>query len=382
MIFHQPYEQALGSSVIDNLSGSNYNTFKFIVAYSKTSGVNRLLPYMKLFKEKKGFIEGVVGIDQYNTSYEALKSLVSVCNKLYVFHSENSMQTFHPKMYYFSNKDTCWFSVGSNNMTAGGLFSNYELSYSKTCDITNEDYRILDKTYNSYSDTQSPCCNEVTEEFINILFENNYIKKEKDLAKERLSSIRSKNKTSKNSLLFGNETFIAPTIKSRSTGSNTTAISHPDSTAEICEQDYLIRHVPKAGDRSKQVHFNLDILNNYFKLKPGDALNIQELTDIYTPKNIEHRTIVYSTRNKNVKIEIEGAQILDTHYPTDNTQRPILIIKRINPSLFEYMLLMNGNQGYTELNTHLLSLPVGKSLAYQIISEENLLSLWDECPLV
>lgn len=56
-----------------------------MVAYAKTSGVNRLLPYMRQFKENGGTIKAVVGIDQGNTSYEALISLLSVCNELYIY---------------------------------------------------------------------------------------------------------------------------------------------------------------------------------------------------------------------------------------------------------------------------------------------------------
>ena len=47
------------------------------------------------FKENGGTIKAVVGIDQGNTSYEALISLLSVCNELYIYHSEDFMRTFY-----------------------------------------------------------------------------------------------------------------------------------------------------------------------------------------------------------------------------------------------------------------------------------------------
>ena len=70
---------------------------------------------------------------------------------------------------------------------------------------------------------------------------------------------------------------------------------------EDTDMDYLVRHVPKAGDRSQQVHFTMDILKNYFKLSPGNELQLQQIHDIYTPHGIENRRVVYSARNKNVK---------------------------------------------------------------------------------
>lgn len=382
MIIQQPYEQSLGFSLINNLTSNDYSLFRFIVAYSKTSGVNRLLPYMKQFKEKNGVIEGVVGIDQYNTSYEALKSLQSMCDKLYVFHSENMMQTFHPKMYSFLNDESCWYAIGSNNMTAGGLFSNYELCCLNSCSKTDDDFFILENAYKNYTDTNSPCSVEATDDFIELLLENKYIKKEKELAKERISKYHRKVITSTSLTLFGNESFNAPILKPVSTSEDSAPTSNQSTQLDIADHNYLIRHIPKAGVRSKQVHFNIDILSNYFKLKPGDKIFLQQLSNIYSPNPIESRTVVFSNRNKNVKIEVDGAQILDTQYPDNLNKRPVLIVKKINPSLFEYMLLMDGNDGYNELNNHLNSLPHGRSLAYQILLEEQLLDIWGDCPLV
>lgn len=384
MIIQQPYTYSLGHAIISNLQNADYKLFQFIVAYSKTSGVNRLVPYMKVFKNNGGKIHGIVGIDQFNTSYEALKSLYSICDRLLVFHSENLSQTFHPKMYSFESTDDFWFSIGSNNMTAGGLFSNYETCFSSICKISDPNYKIFNKTFSDYSNTSSPCCSEVTDDFLNLLLQNNYIKTEKTIAKERFNTSTSK-LTNSSQTLFGNEVFKAPPISSQESFIHTEETKlHviPELQTSSTNLDYLIRFVPKAGDRSKQVHFNLDILNNYFKLKPGDSLEIQELSDIYSPKSIEQRVVVFSSHNKNVKIEINGAQILDTQYPEDTNKRPILIFKRIAPTLFEYMLLLDGSNGYDSLNNYLSPLPKLKTLAYKILSSEELLNIWDECPLV
>jgi hypothetical protein len=268
-------------------------------------------------------------------------------------------------------------------MTAGGLFSNYELSsiasgYTKT---TNSEYKVLEDIFSSYSDVNNPCCVEATNEFIELLLDNKYIKKENELAKERIHNKNNSIRSTSKSPLFGNESFKAPSIHNPSPNNNTNP-TIPNISTEIIEQDFLIRHVPKAGGRSKQVHFNLDILKNYFKLLPGENIHLQQLHDIYSPNHIEYRSIVYSERNKNVKIEVEGAQILDTQYPTNEKKRPILVLKRINATFFEYMLLLDGNPGYNQLNEYLLTLQVKKTLPYKILSDQDLLSLWDACPLI
>ena len=97
-IVNQPFKQSLGFRLIEKIQSGHFSVFHFMVAYAKTSGVNRLLPYMRQFKENGGTIKAVVGIDQGNTSYEALISLLSVCNELYIYHSEDFMRTFHVKV--------------------------------------------------------------------------------------------------------------------------------------------------------------------------------------------------------------------------------------------------------------------------------------------
>jgi len=83
MIVNQPFRNTLGFKIIYELQSAIYNSFRFIVAYAKTSGIHRLLPYMQQFKATGGRIYGVVGVDQKNTSYEALISLYNVCDELY-----------------------------------------------------------------------------------------------------------------------------------------------------------------------------------------------------------------------------------------------------------------------------------------------------------
>lgn len=63
-IVNQPFKQSLGFRLIEKIQSGHFSVFHFMVAYAKTSGVNRLLPYMRQFKENGGTIKAVVGIDQ------------------------------------------------------------------------------------------------------------------------------------------------------------------------------------------------------------------------------------------------------------------------------------------------------------------------------
>ncbi len=96
---------------------------------------------------------------------------------------------------------------------------------------------------------------------------------------------------------------------------------------------------------------------------------------------IEQRQVVFSQRNRNVKIELAGAALLDTNYPENPDTRPVLILKRVNANLFVYMIIMDGNDGYSAINSRLRSLPAGRSLPYEVIDESTMFSLWGDCPI-
>ena len=97
---------------------------------------------------------------------------------------------------------------------------------------------------------------------------------------------------------------------------------------------------------------------------------------------IEPRQIVFSQRNRNVKIELSGAANLNTNYPANTEKRPVLILKRVNPNLFVYMILMEGNAGYLSINNRLKNQSAGRSLPYEVIDESTMFSLWNDCPIM
>lgn len=378
-LVNQPFNEFLGFKLMEQLGSGKFNQFMFSVAYAKTSGVNRLLPYMKNFKSNGGTIKAIVGIDQGNTSYEALIALCSVCDSLFIYHSEDFKSTFHVKTYLLSGAQGSWIAIGSNNFTAGGLFSNYEASVLVVDDSALEAKIVA--MLDQYSNLSSPCCKFADVELINQLLAQGYIQRESTLAKQRLLDVsRGKAFNRPRDALFGRDS-IAPLP--RISAGNTRLVSHPILDDSLVEADYLIRHIPKAGNRSSQVHFTLDILKSYFRLSVGDDLSLQEIDNAFVPHSLEHRQIVLSPRNRNVKVEVRAAEVLDDNYPADPAKRPILLFKRINPTMFGYMLLMDGDLGYGELNQRLLALDWHKrSLPYEIVDTSTMLSIWEDCPLI
>jgi hypothetical protein len=71
----------------------------------------------------------VVGIDLGGTSRDVLEELLrwKICD-VFVIHNALENVTFHPKVYLFERAESATLFVGSNNLTDGGLYTNYEAS--------------------------------------------------------------------------------------------------------------------------------------------------------------------------------------------------------------------------------------------------------------
>lgn len=136
-VINQPLNGNLGDYLISCLGDADFDIANIIVAFAKNSGVLRLKPALEQFKARGAEINIFVGIDLDGTSYEALISLSKLADKLYVVHTESD-QTFHSKVYNFKKKDRSIVVVGSNNLTAGGLWTNLESCSIEQLDLSEQ----------------------------------------------------------------------------------------------------------------------------------------------------------------------------------------------------------------------------------------------------
>lgn len=132
MLLFQPGDRALGDILSDEIRADNYVRYKSIsilVAYAKHSGVARLAPALEGFVAAGGTLSAAVGLDQGQTTIEALELLQQIGAAVSVFYDEDGNRTYHPKVYLFEGgAKHAWLAVGSSNLTAGGLYLNYEAS--------------------------------------------------------------------------------------------------------------------------------------------------------------------------------------------------------------------------------------------------------------
>jgi len=182
-VVNQPYDDQLGNLLLSELGSGRYSTLTIAVAFAKLSGVLRIKPGVEEFREAGGRVVAFVGIDLGGTSLEALIALFYLCDELYVVHTESPSQTFHPKVYDLKGEKEGWLVVGSNNLTGGGLWTNFEcFSIAAYSTLAREGAEIrdsLDGHFNRLADDASrECIQVVSEDDILALADEGYVDKE------------------------------------------------------------------------------------------------------------------------------------------------------------------------------------------------------------
>jgi HKD family nuclease len=171
-----PEDQWLGHHLRALLMGEEGHFDRFIasVAFIKFSGISRIYSALEAFRNAGGQSVVISGIDHRGTSKQGLTFLREVVDQVFIYHDESpERRTFHPKLYLFEQTNQrAIIIVGSGNLTAGGLFTNYEahirIELNLTDDPQNDEDRaffesVLDKL-RVLQDTSSSCVQELTDE--------------------------------------------------------------------------------------------------------------------------------------------------------------------------------------------------------------------------
>lgn len=153
----QPTGGNLYTPLVEQLITVQNGELNIQVAYAKSSGVDLLTEALQTFRSAGGHLRMLVGIDQKNTTAEALYKLTQLCDELYVVHDSAFAQTYHPKIFIVRNANQVWVAVGSNNLTRGGLCTNYETCHTQFLDLADtldlRSYENLTEAFALYQDS-------------------------------------------------------------------------------------------------------------------------------------------------------------------------------------------------------------------------------------
>ena len=212
IMINQPFHGQLGELLCEKLTQPLGRVAHFTIfsAFAKNSGVLRLKPALEQFKNSGGYITAFIGVDAHGTSYEAVLNMFELCDELYIVHSESPASTFHSKIYELTNDGNTWIAVGSNNLTGGGLWTNYESAVCFEDGRECEDCaRKVAELSLQYKDPAYPCSRQITSrDDIDELLAEDYLRSEMRIQMETHRDTRrtAEQRTRRN--LFGTQNGI------------------------------------------------------------------------------------------------------------------------------------------------------------------------------
>jgi HKD family nuclease len=150
-------ESQLGNEIYQLLnSAESYSRIVFVSAFVALRTILRLREHLLAYLETGTLLRFTVGIDLGGTSREVLEELLRWNCETFIFHNTIARATFHPKIYSFQNPTHATIFVGSNNLTDGGFYTNYEAAtrYDFDFPVDAKEYERVTRPLNPFLDPQ------------------------------------------------------------------------------------------------------------------------------------------------------------------------------------------------------------------------------------
>ncbi len=133
-------ESQLGNEIGELLeSDVVYSRIVFVSAFVGLRTILRLRDLLLRHVDNGTNLNFTLGIDLGGTSREVLDELLRWDCETFIFHNTIARATFHPKAYLFETATTATLFIGSNNLTDGGFYSNYEAAVRYDFDLPNDE---------------------------------------------------------------------------------------------------------------------------------------------------------------------------------------------------------------------------------------------------
>jgi HKD family nuclease len=146
-------ETQLGNEISDLLnSEAEFSHIVFVSAFVALRAILRLRERLLMHVEGGADLLFTIGIDLGGTSREVLQELLRWNCRTFIFHNTIARSTFHPKIYLFETSARANVFIGSNNLTDGGFYTNYEAATHWEFDLPRDaaEYNSLLKTLDQF----------------------------------------------------------------------------------------------------------------------------------------------------------------------------------------------------------------------------------------
>lgn len=352
-----PDTEYLYEAIVAQVSSGTLEAWRGIFAFATGRAVKNLFvedPAVERFA-RSSRVELIVGLDAV-TDVSALEELSRLDGAYENFQARVFMNPsaglFHPKISHFRhNNGRSVLIVGSGNLTSGGLKGNIE-AYSVVTG-THEELETL-SVWDSFLARHAEAIRAIDGEALERARQN------------RVSARRRPPRAAE-----AEEEILEVEAE---------APAEPVSWFTD-DSRVLVAQVPGAGRRWHQVHFNADIIREFYRARPDSSHRVS-LSQVLPNGDVmpeENRPIVFSHANRNYKIEIGGRR--EMAYP-EGPNPPILIVGELWVRAFRYILLMPGEDGYSEMSGILAAHEsIGRGLRRVIVPYREIKTAWADTPL-
>ena len=115
----------LGHALTTEIGSPVYTELEMAVAFATSSGTSRIYGALRALSARGAAATAHVGLSNGITSAQAVEQLIQAGVEVFGFETGGSV-LFHPKAYILRSPAQTWISVGSSNLTADGLYRNFE----------------------------------------------------------------------------------------------------------------------------------------------------------------------------------------------------------------------------------------------------------------
>lgn len=210
----QPQEQ-LGMLLQASLSAPQKPVRVTIVsAFASLQAVLRLRHRLHELHSDGALVRIVVGVDMGGTSKEVLQELATWPVEVFVFKNRKSGVTFHPKLYIVETAEQAEIFLGSNNLTDGGLYGNYEGAVCVTYDLSahQEAYDRAKLQLKKFIEPGAPVARQLDAPYLEILLSRSEIPSDAEVRQRRKAARGQGQKDNPQEEAFGFESTPGPSM--------------------------------------------------------------------------------------------------------------------------------------------------------------------------
>lgn len=177
-VLAQPYRGSVSSAeafLTRALEDPDVNEVLIVTAWVRKSGIERILPGLNALSDRGGISRMFFGVDLRGSTTQGVELASENVSELFVVH-DPAGGTFHPKMYLLMGDKIGYGLIGSNNLTAGGLWFNHEAAVLATFDPQKES-EISDgiRNYARMLEKDPDICRRVDQQTLNRLKSDDYL---------------------------------------------------------------------------------------------------------------------------------------------------------------------------------------------------------------